>query len=53
MTKIRELHEKWVKDAEYRKEYEALEEEFARAASKAQRRGQISLATEGQAKAKP
>jgi predicted transcriptional regulator len=29
MTKITERHEKWLSDPEYRKEYEALEEEFS------------------------
>ncbi len=29
MTKIKDLHAKWITDKEYRKEYEALEEEFA------------------------
>ena len=29
MTKIRDLHKNWMKDAAYRKEYDALEEEFA------------------------
>ena len=29
MTKISTLHKKWMKDPAYRKEYEALEEEFA------------------------
>ena len=29
MTKVRELHKKWMKDPAYRKEYDALEEEFA------------------------
>ena len=29
MTKVRELHKKWMKDPEYRREYDALEEEFA------------------------
>jgi transcriptional regulator with XRE-family HTH domain len=29
MTKIGTLHKKWMKDPEYRKEYEALEDEFA------------------------
>jgi transcriptional regulator with XRE-family HTH domain len=28
MTNMRDLHEKWMKDPEYRREYEALEEEF-------------------------
>src|SRR6478672_10710965 len=29
MTKFNTLHKKWMKDPEYRKEYDALEEEFA------------------------
>lgn len=29
MTKFSVLHEKWMKDPEYRREYDALEEEFA------------------------
>lgn len=29
MTKISTLHKKWLKDPDYRREYEALEEEFA------------------------
>ena len=29
MTKLKDLHKKWMKDPEYRKEYDALEEEFA------------------------
>jgi transcriptional regulator with XRE-family HTH domain len=29
MTLIRDLHAEWMKDPEYRKEYEALDEEFA------------------------
>ena len=29
MTKLRDLHKKWMKDPEYRREYDALEEEFA------------------------
>jgi transcriptional regulator with XRE-family HTH domain len=28
MTKMRDLHKRFMKDPEYRKEYEALEEEF-------------------------
>jgi hypothetical protein len=28
MTKIKDLHKAWMKDATYRKEYDALEEEF-------------------------
>jgi len=40
MMKIKDLHRKWMKDLDYRKEYEALEEEFALAAEvvKARRR---------------
>ncbi len=29
MTRIKDLHAKWMTDKEYRKEYDALEEEFA------------------------
>jgi transcriptional regulator with XRE-family HTH domain len=29
MKKISDLHKKWMKDPEYRKEFDALEEEFA------------------------
>lgn len=29
MTKISTLHKKWLKDPDYRREYEALEDEFA------------------------
>jgi transcriptional regulator with XRE-family HTH domain len=29
MTSMRDLHEKWMKNPEYRREYEALDEEFA------------------------
>lgn len=29
MTKLKDLHKKWMKDPDYRKEYDALEEEFA------------------------
>ena len=29
MIKLRDLHKKWMKDPEYRREYDALEEEFA------------------------
>ena len=28
MTRIADLHKKWMKDPEYRKHYEGLEEEF-------------------------
>jgi|SRR5687767_2302298 transcriptional regulator with XRE-family HTH domain len=29
MTLVRDLHKEWMKDPEYRREYEALEEEFS------------------------
>ncbi len=38
MIRFKELHKKWMKDAEYRKEYEALEGEFALAAAVAKAR---------------
>ena len=43
MTKIKALHSKWMKDPEYRKEYEALEEEFALAAEVAKVRRRAGL----------
>ncbi|HMK79520.1 MAG TPA: helix-turn-helix transcriptional regulator [Xanthobacteraceae bacterium] len=46
MTRIDLLHKKWLKDPEYRKAYEALEEEFALAAAimKARNRAGLSQA---------
>jgi ribosome-binding protein aMBF1 (putative translation factor) len=46
MTKISDLHKKWMKDPAYRKEYEAQEEEFALilAVAKARRRAGLSQA---------
>src|SRR4051794_39382476 len=46
MTKIRDLHKSWMKDAAYRKEYDALEEEFSimAAIAKARRRAGLSQA---------
>jgi transcriptional regulator with XRE-family HTH domain len=38
MTKLSTLHKKWMKDPEYRKEYDALEEEFALIAAVAKAR---------------
>ena len=43
MTKIRDLHRKWMKDPEYRKEYDALEEEFALMAEVAKARARSGL----------
>ena len=44
MTKISDLHRRWMRDPEYRKEYDALEQEFALAAAvtKARRRAGLS-----------
>ena len=46
MTKISTLHKRWMKDPAYRKEYEALEEEFAliAAVAKARQRAGLSQA---------
>src|SRR3979409_2762568 len=46
MTTIRKLHKTWMKDAAYRKEYDALEEEFTVMAAlpKARRRAGLSQA---------
>jgi ribosome-binding protein aMBF1 (putative translation factor) len=43
MTKLKNLHSKWMKDPEYRKTYDALEEEFALAAAIAEARGRAGL----------
>ena len=43
MTRIKDLHKKWMKDAEYRREYAALEEEFALAAEVAKARSRAGL----------
>jgi len=40
------LHKKWVKNAEYRKEYDALEEEFTLAAAVAKARSRAGLSQE-------
>ena len=46
MTKIKNLHKTWMKDATYRREYDALEEEFTvmAAIAKARRRAGLSQA---------
>lgn len=46
MTRISELHDGWVKDPEYRREYEALEEEFALARAMIQARSRAGLTQE-------
>jgi ribosome-binding protein aMBF1 (putative translation factor) len=46
MTRIRDLHKAWMKEPDYRREYDLLEEEFALAAAvaKARRRAGLSQA---------
>jgi ribosome-binding protein aMBF1 (putative translation factor) len=43
MTKISTLHKKWMKDPEYRKEYDTLEEEFALIAEVTKARARAGL----------
>lgn len=43
MTRIMDLHKKWMKDPEYRKEYGALDEEFALIAAVAKARARSGL----------
>ena len=43
MTKISTLHKRWMKDPAYRKEYDAMEEEFALMAAVAQARARSGL----------
>jgi ribosome-binding protein aMBF1 (putative translation factor) len=43
MTKISDLHRKWMKEPAYRKEYDALDEEFALAAAVAKARIRAGL----------
>jgi len=46
MTRIKDLHKAWMKDPDYRREYNLLEDEFALAAAvaKARRRAGLSQA---------
>jgi len=44
MIKISDLHKKWMKDPEYRKEYDTLEEEFALILAVAKARAALSRA---------
>jgi ribosome-binding protein aMBF1 (putative translation factor) len=46
MTKIKDLHAAWMKDNEYRQEYEALEEEFALAHALIEARAKAGLTQE-------
>ncbi|CAN0175259.1 unnamed protein product [Phaeothamnion confervicola] len=43
MIKLSTLHKKWMKDPAYRKEYDALEEEFALIAAVAKARARAGL----------
>jgi ribosome-binding protein aMBF1 (putative translation factor) len=46
MTRIADLHKEWMQDDHYRKEYEALEEEFALAHAIIQARNKAGLTQE-------
>jgi ribosome-binding protein aMBF1 (putative translation factor) len=46
MTKLTDLHRKWMKDPEYRREYDALEEEFALASAIIEARSRAGLTQE-------
>jgi transcriptional regulator with XRE-family HTH domain len=46
MTRMRDLHAKWMKDPEYRNEYDALEEEFALARAMIEARARAGLTQE-------
>jgi transcriptional regulator with XRE-family HTH domain len=46
MTKIADLHKKWLKDPEYRREYDGLEEEFALASAIIEARSRAGLTQE-------
>ena len=46
MTKIAELHRKWLKDPNYRREYDKLEEEFALASAIIEARSRAGLTQE-------
>ena len=43
MTRIKDLHAEWMKDEEYRQEYQALEEEFGLAKAIIQARARAGL----------
>jgi transcriptional regulator with XRE-family HTH domain len=50
MSRIGDLHKGWMDDPEYRREYEALEEEFALASAMIRARKQAGLTQEDLAK---
>ena len=45
-TRVDDLHEQWLKDADYRREYEALEEEFSLTAALIDARSRAGLTQE-------
>lgn len=46
MTNIKDLHKKWLRDKDYRQEYDALEEEFALASALIAARSRAGLTQE-------
>ena len=46
MTKIKDLHKAWMREADYREAYDALEEEFALASALIAARAQAGLTQE-------
>ena len=50
MTGIKDLHKKWFRDDDYRREYDALEEEFALASALISARSRAGLTQEELAK---
>jgi transcriptional regulator with XRE-family HTH domain len=46
MTRMKELHAGWMKDPEYQKEYDALEQEFALARAMIEARAKAGLTQE-------
>lgn len=46
MSKIKDLHKKWLRDPEYRQEYEALDDEFALASAMIEARTRAGLTQE-------
>ncbi len=46
MTRIKDLHKKWIKNADYAREYDALEEEFALASALIEARARAGLTQE-------
>ena len=53
MTKVKDLHQKWMKSAEYRKAYEALKPEFELARTRATRPERAVRETPGTSRGGP